>query len=97
MTSRGRRWLTGFVAVAAFLALGSLITRAIIKLSQSQGADTYQNVCGMIIHWITVLTVILAVVIALIVGISLRWWQKRTDSRIVAEVRAAANHHRHDS
>jgi len=67
---------------ALALALAAIIGQAWIETSQGRGAETYKNVYGMPIHWVTVLVLVAALFLAFIVGLIVRWWQRRDDRAI---------------
>jgi hypothetical protein len=67
------------LVIIAFVAL---IGRAAVEVLNGNGAATYLNAYGMPIHWITVLSLSAALVMAWVVAIVLRWWQRRDDRTI---------------
>jgi hypothetical protein len=74
------------------LALTTLLGDAILQMMRGKGADTYENVYGMQIHWITVLSLAAAVLVAFLVALAIRWWQKRDDRTIDRLLDARRNH-----
>jgi uncharacterized membrane protein len=66
MNTRVSAWLTVVLGVGAVLAISGLVLRATIEVRHHRGAETYVNAQGMQVHWIDVLTLSAAVLIALI-------------------------------
>ena len=95
--------LTVAVAVAAGLGMSGLLLRAIFEVSHGRGAETYRNVYGLQIHWVSAITTLIAVALALLVAlvarVVLRWRDRResdallrqVDSRIGAASKEQAN------
>jgi hypothetical protein len=67
------------LVVMAFVAL---IGRASVEVLKGNGAATYSNAYGMQIHWITLLSLSAALIMAWVVAIVIRWWQRRDDRTI---------------
>lgn len=70
------------VSVPVTLAFAAILGRAIFQTMQGDGAETYKNAYGMEIHWVTVITVAASLLIALCVGLIVRWWQRRDDRKM---------------
>ena len=70
------------LAALAVIAFVGLIGRAAVEVLNGHGAATYSNAYGMPIHWITVLSLFAALLVALVVAIVIRWWQQRDDRTI---------------
>jgi hypothetical protein len=86
--SKGKR--IAIISVVVTLGLAPIVLAALIQVARGHGADTYQNVYGMLIHWVTVLTLVAYLAIALLVGLVVRWWQLRDDrtmNRLIAKSR----------
>jgi hypothetical protein len=66
----------------AVLAFAALLGRALLEASRGNGAGTYENFYGMWIHWTTVLTLAGSLLVAFIVALGIRWWQRRDDRAI---------------
>ena len=76
-----------FIALVT-VSLGTLLSRAVLEIMRGNGAGTYENVYGMPIHWITVLTFSASLLAAAHVALAIRWWQKRDDRTIDRLLRA---------
>ena len=70
------------------VSLGILLSRAVLETMRGNGAGTYENVYGMPIHWVTVLTFSASLLAAVLVAFAIRWWQKRDDRTIDRLLRA---------
>jgi ABC-type sulfate transport system permease component len=68
--------------VLVVVALGTLLTQAATEVWHGNGAGVYQNVYGMQIHWVSVLSLAAAFLVAFLVALALRWWQHRDDRTI---------------
>jgi hypothetical protein len=68
--------------VLVAVALGTLLTRAALEVWRGNGADVYQNNYGMHIHWVSVLSLAIALLVAYLVALAIRWWQRRDDRAI---------------
>jgi hypothetical protein len=78
-----KKLVLGIIFAGAFaLAMTTIIGQAWIETSQGRGAETYKNVYGMPIQWVTVLVLCAALFLAFIVGVIVRWWQRRDDRAI---------------
>jgi hypothetical protein len=60
-------WLTVVLLVGAVLTLSGWIFRATVEVLHGRGADTYVNAQGMQVHWVDVLTMSVAALVAIIV------------------------------
>jgi membrane protein DedA with SNARE-associated domain len=69
-------------ALFAFLAFMAFIGRALIEVSRGNGGGTYEDVNGFQVHWVSDLTLAAALFVTIVIGLALRWWQKR-DSRAI--------------
>jgi hypothetical protein len=65
------------VAVVTALVLAPLLGRAFLEVSQGRADGTYQNFKGMQIYWISVLVFAGVAVLALLIGLVVRWWHRR--------------------
>ena len=75
--------LAGIVLkVLVVVALGTLLAQAAVEVWRGHGADVYQNVYGMAIHWVSVLSLSAALLVAYLAALALRWWQRRDDRTI---------------
>lgn len=63
-------------------ALGALLGQAAIEVWRGNGADVYQNAYGMLIHWVDVLSLAAALLVAYLAALALRWWQRRDDRAV---------------
>lgn len=78
--------ITRITLMALFaIAAAALLTRAAIEVSRGNGAGVYANAYGMQIHWVTVLTLAASFLIAFLVALPMRWWQRR-DDRMMARL-----------
>lgn len=59
-------------AAAATLGISGLLIRATFEILHGHGADTYSNVYGLQIHWVSVLTTAIAAGVALLVAVIAR-------------------------
>jgi hypothetical protein len=74
---------TGIVLIVLVaVAWGALLGQAAIEVWRGNGAGVYQNVYGMVIHWVSVLSLSAALLVAFLVALALRWWQRRDDRAI---------------
>jgi hypothetical protein len=82
--------LTVAVAVAAGLGMSGLLLRAIFEVSHGRGAETYRNVYGLQIHWVSAITTLIAVAVALLVAllarVVLRWRDRRESDALLRQV-----------
>jgi hypothetical protein len=69
------------IAAVASLPLGAFVLRAILHVRRGEGADTYVNVYGMPIHWITPIVFLGVFILALLVALVWRWWDVSWASR----------------
>jgi uncharacterized membrane protein len=67
MNRRVSVWLTVLTGISAVLAISALILRASIETLHGHGAETYVNAQGMQVHWVDVLTLSVAFLVALII------------------------------
>ncbi len=65
------------VAFVTALVLVPLFGRALLEVVQGHGGGTYKNFKGMHIYWISVLVFAGVAVLALLVGLVVRWWHLR--------------------
>jgi hypothetical protein len=70
------------LVVLIVIAFVALIGRAAVEVLNGNGAATYPNAYGIQIHWITVLSFSVALLVAWCVAIVIRWWQRRDDRTI---------------
>ena len=81
--NKPKKLVLGILFAGAFAAATVVfIVRAWIESSHGRGAETYKNVYGMPIHWVTDLVLVAALLLAFIVGLVVRWWQRRDDRAI---------------
>jgi hypothetical protein len=82
--------LTVAVAVAAGFGISGLLLRAIFEVSHHRGAETYRNVYGLQIHWVTAITTLIAValvlLVALVARVVLRWRDRRESDALFRQV-----------
>ena len=69
-------------AIMFVLAVGSLLVRSMQETLRGNGAGAYENNYGMVIHWITPISLTAALVVAFVVSVVIRWWQTRDDRAI---------------
>ncbi len=65
------------VVLVAALVLAPLFGRALLEVLQGGGGGTYRNFKGMHIYWSSVLVFAAVAVLALLVGLAVRWWHRR--------------------
>jgi membrane protein implicated in regulation of membrane protease activity len=70
------------IAVVAALLFSEILGEALLQTIRGHGADTYANVYGMQIHWVTVLTLAASLLVAFVTGLIVRRWQRRDDRTI---------------
>jgi hypothetical protein len=63
-------------------AVAAWLVRAALRVSEGNGAETYYTVYGMQVHWVSALSFLGALLVALLLALILRWWQRRDDRRI---------------
>jgi hypothetical protein len=78
------------VTVVMTIALVPLLLTAIHEVTRGHGGDAYRNVYGMPIHWVSVLTIAASLLLALLVGLVVRWWQLRDDRTVERILRRRA-------
>jgi hypothetical protein len=86
-------WLTVAFGVGAVLAISGLVLRATIEVRHNRGAETYVNVQGMQVHWVDVLTLSAALLVALVVllvATAIFNWRSRRDAALVKKLDAAS-------
>jgi len=92
MKRRVSVFTTVAIAVAGALAMTGLILRALYEVLHNRGSETYRNVYGLQIHWITALTSIGAVAAALLVAVVARmlviWRDTRDTNAVIRQVDA---------
>jgi hypothetical protein len=66
----------------AVVALGTVLAQAAIEVRRGNGAGVYQNVYGIVIHWVSVLSLTAVLLVAYLAALALRWWQRRDDRAI---------------
>jgi hypothetical protein len=80
------------IAAACTLAITGGILRALYEVIHNRGAETYRNVYGIQIHWITVLTSLGAGAAALLVAVVARmlviWRDTRDTNAVIRQVDA---------
>jgi hypothetical protein len=90
MKRRHSVWVTVSVAVAAGLGMSGLLLRAIFEVSHDRGAETYRNVYGLQIHWVSAITTLIAVALALLVAlvarVFLRWRDRKESDALLRQV-----------
>jgi len=78
------------VAVAAGLGISGQFLRAIFEVSHDRGAETYRNVYGLEIHWISVITTLIAVALASLVALAIwvvfRWRDRRESDKLLRQI-----------
>jgi hypothetical protein len=79
MAPISQKFARGVMITVVVLACTGLLLRALFEVWRGHGAEVYSNVYGLWIHWTTVLTFAAALLIAIIGGLALRWWQRRDD------------------
>lgn len=87
--------VTVVLGVAAALGISALVIRATFEILHGRGADTYKNVYGLPIHWVSVLTSLIAVGVALLVALGARlfviWRDKREITELIKQLDARNN------
>jgi hypothetical protein len=89
MNRRVSVWLTVFSGVGAVLAISGPILRAAMETLNGHGAETYVNAQGMQVHWVDVLTLSVASLVALIVlftATAIFNWRNKRDKALVGEI-----------
>jgi hypothetical protein len=97
MNRRVSIWLTVIFAVGAVLAVSAWILRAVIEVRNNRGAETYVNVQGMQVHWVDVLTMWAAVLLAIlgmVVAIAIYAWRRKRDLALFEKLDAKIAHER---
>jgi membrane protein implicated in regulation of membrane protease activity len=64
------------------MAFASILGSAVFQVSRGHGADTYDNVYGMHIQWVSVLILAASLLLAYAAALAIRWWQQRDDRTI---------------
>jgi hypothetical protein len=91
MNRRVSVWLAVFFGVGAVLAISGLILRAAMEVHHGRGAETYVNAEGMQVHWVDVLTLSVATLLALIVlftATAIFNWRKKRDLASIKKLEA---------
>jgi hypothetical protein len=73
---KSARLITILLVTAAFALI---LVHSALEVLRGNGAGIYHNVYGMGIHFIDVLSFAAAFLLALLIGLAIRWWQKRDD------------------
>jgi len=82
-------------AVGAVLAVSAWILRAVIEVRNNRGAETYVNVQGMQVHWVDVLTMWAAVLLAIlgmVVAVAIYAWRRKRDLALFEKLDAKIGH-----
>jgi hypothetical protein len=69
------------VAVLGWTAIVGFLLRAVFAVATGHGSDTYISAYGMHIHWVSVLALAALLLVALLGGVVVRWWQLRDDAQ----------------
>jgi|SRR5580658_809061 hypothetical protein len=75
-------WVTAIIGVGVILTLVGWILRATIEVLHNRGAETYVNAKGMQVHWVDVLTMSVAALLALLVilvATAVFYWRRKRD------------------
>jgi uncharacterized membrane protein len=75
-------WLTVFTGISAVLAISAMVLQASMKTFHGHGAETYVNAQGMQVHWVDVLTLSVAFLVALIflfIATAIYYWRGKID------------------
>ena len=85
-------WLTGIFLVGAVLTLSGWILRATIEVLHGRGAEIYFNAQGMQVHWVDVLTMSAAALVAILVilvATAIFNWRRKRDMALVKKLDAS--------
>jgi hypothetical protein len=91
MNRRVSIWLTVILGVGAVLTVSGLILRATTEVRHNRGAETYVNAQGMQVHWVDVLTMWAAVLLAIlvmVVAIAVYAWRHKRDLALIEKLEA---------
>jgi phosphoglycerol transferase MdoB-like AlkP superfamily enzyme len=94
MNRRVSIWLTALFGICAVLAISGLILRATVEVLHNRSAETYVNMQRMQVHWVDVLTLSAAVLVALVVllvATAIFNWRNKRDAALVKKLDAAAS------
>ena len=82
MNRRVRFWLMLAFGVGTALAVCGWIMRATLEVQHGRGADTYVSAMGLQVHWVDVLTMWTAVLVAtlvMLVATAVSSWRRKRD------------------
>jgi hypothetical protein len=91
MNRRVSVWLTVFTGMSAVLAISALVLQASIETFHGHGSETYVNAQGKQVHWVDVLTLSVAFLVALIVlftATAIYHWRKKMDLAAIRKLDA---------
>jgi hypothetical protein len=91
MRRRVSIWLTVIFGAGAVLAVSAWILRAIVEVRNNRGAETYMSARGLQVHWVDVLTMWAAVLLAilgLLVAIAIHAWRRKRDVALIQKLEA---------
>jgi uncharacterized membrane protein len=91
MNRRVSIWLTVIFGVGAVLAVSAWILRAIVEVRNKRGAETYVSARGLEVHWVDVLTMwaaVLLAVLVMLVAIAIYVWRRRRDLALIEKLEA---------
>jgi hypothetical protein len=95
MKRRVSIWLTVIFGVGAVVAVSAWILRAVVEVRNNRGAETYENARGLQVHWVDVLTMWAAVLLAtlgMVVAIAIHAWRRKRDAALIAKLEARIGH-----
>jgi cytochrome bd-type quinol oxidase subunit 2 len=94
MNRRVSIWLTVIFGVGVVLAVSTWIFRATTEVRNNRGAETYVNAQGMQVHWVDVLTMWVAVLLAtlvVLVAIAIHARRRKSNLALIEKLRAATS------
>jgi uncharacterized membrane protein len=94
MNRRVSIWLTVLFGVGAVLTVSTWILVAIVKVRNNRGAETYVSARGLDVHWIDVLTMWAAVLLAILVmlaAIAIYACRRKRDLALIDKLEARTN------
>lgn len=71
MSSRKRQV---FSAIIMLICVVPMLLMAVHKVSHDQGAETYENVYGLALHWTSFLIIVWCSILAMLIALVGRWW-----------------------
>ena len=89
MNRRVRFWLMIGFGVATALAIAGWILRAVFEVLHGRGAETYISAKGLEVHWVDVLTMAIATLVAMLVIVVATMvvaWRKKRDLEVLKKM-----------